>query len=310
MTGVRPNLLSVASLAMAFALLPALPGAAATSTSIITTGHIGGGWPYFSTSTPGGPTTITSTHHFEADTAEVSPGILDGQGEATFAELKARVFVDGPSAEYGSCEAVSGDYWTVTHPALTGTQGTMQLAFDVTGAALVRDSGGSPVTGDDSFAAVRLQVAIGSTWVLLMNEYIPTGSASFMGVAGSPSVTDSFTFTYGTPFQVTTRLLAFGDPNNYYVKTDLYPLPFFIHYASGSASEVTVDFMNTATLRTIAIPGSDGSTQLQTESLTDYQSLIGTAIIPEPTTLAMLAFGGAWLLRRRAALPVSRLKCP
>jgi len=300
MTGIKSRFLSVASVSLAFVLLPALPGAAATVTGIKTNGRIGGGTPGYETSTPGGPTTITNEHHFEADTTVVSPGILDGQGVATFTALQARVFVDGPSAEYGGCEAMWGDYWTVTQSGLDGTQGTMQLGFDVTGSALVRDSGGSPVTGDDSFASVRLYVWIGSTQVLMMNEFIPTGTASFMGVAGSPSVTDSFTFTYGTPFQVAARLLAFGDPNNYYVTTTFDP--FFKHYASGSASEVTVDFMNTATLNTIAIPGSDGSTQLVTESGTDHQSLIGTTIVPEPTSavVVLFAFGIPFLSRRHS----------
>ena len=129
-----------------------------------------------------------------------------------------------------------------------------------------------------------------------MDEYIETGAASFMGVTGSPSVTDAFTFTYGTPFRVTTRLMANAWSDNQYLYTDFNP--YFAHYGGGTACEITVDFMNTATLNTIAIPTSDGSTQLATESGADHQSFIGTTIVPEPTMVALFALSIPFLSRR------------
>ena len=264
------------------AFLSASPGYAA-DTKITTAGHIGGGFPFFSATTPDGSTTIMNEHHFEADSSIVSPGSLDGQGVADFGELKVRLHVDGPSAEEGTCSVSSADSWTVHHPGLDGVQGVMQLAFDLDGAITVLDLSGNSLTGDDSFARLRFSVAIDDEFVLELNQKLETGLVSHTGVSGSPTVTAPFQFTYGTPFKVEFSLRATGDPDNRYLRTDFNP--YFAHYGGGTVREVTVDFMNTVRLTVIAIPGSDVSTELLTESLTDHQLLLSSEIPqgPAPT---------------------------
>lgn len=276
--------------------------AAAASTSFHSWGKVAGGYPTRTDTTDNGPTIVVSpnTHRWEYYSGTVTPGALEAQGVATFSDLKVSVMVEGLSAEHGGCDASFNDYWTVTHPALNGTQGTMQLAFDVTGNATVLDYLSSPLTGDDSFATVSLDVFIDDTSVLDMDQSLEMGSVAYMGVGGSPTVTAPFAFTYGDPFKVGSRLRVFGDPDNVYLRTTWNP--FHTHYGGGTVSHITLDFMNTATLRTIAIPGADGLTGLQTQSGVDHQSLMGSAIIPEPTSalVVLCTFGIPFLSGRHS----------
>jgi hypothetical protein len=290
------------ALALAMALIPA-PVGAAVLTQIVTAGEMGGNYPFFSETTPNGTTTITTTHHHENNPANSSAATLDGQGVATFSELRSRVFMDGPGALNGSSTASFEDIWTVSHPALTGTQGTMQLGFALSGLTTVLDTGGGTVT-DDSFASIALRVDIGTTPANVLNfsSSLGSGATSFSGVTGSPTVTVPFTFTYGTPFDIRVDLRTFGDPDNHFLFFN--SMTGISYYGGGTIGEIAVDFLNTATLTTIAIDGADAFTDLEAASLTDHSSIISPQIVPEPSGLILVFLGGSLALlreRRRVA---------
>lgn len=260
-------------------LVLAPASAAAAGTSIVTSGHIGGGFPFYSANTPDGPTTITTEHHLELDPTIVSPGSLDGQGVADYGELKVRLSVKGPSAQTGTCTASANDTWTINHPTLNGTEGVLQLAFRLEGLVTVLDLLNAPLTGDDRFASVQLNVSIDGESVLALDRSLGTGPVFYPAETGSPTVTAPHSFIYGAPFQVGMVLKTIADPDNAYLRTDFNP--FFTHYGGGTVSEITLDFGNTAKLAVIAISNADGATQVVADSLTDYQALVSAEVPPD-----------------------------
>jgi hypothetical protein len=274
-----------------------------TYTGITTSGHVGSDYPFFSDYTQNGTTTITNTHHKDANISVNSDGYLDGQGFADFGLLRNRLELGGPSGLEGFGKSIFNDHWTIDNPSLTGQQGTMTLAFDLSGSVSVLDTFSDTVLSDE-YAGVGLIVDINpnqssnGTRVLDYNTSLGSGQMQINGTQGSPTATLPIDFTYGTEFTVRTILYTSALSDNQYLGYTTNP-SFFEFYGGGTIGSITVDFMNTAQLGAIVLP-DDPLTRLESSSLTDYTSLItDTLPIPEPASLCLLAIGGIALLRRK-----------
>ncbi len=280
--------------------------AADTYTKITTQGQLGSSHPFYSDYVLNGTTTITNTHHKETNITLTTQGTLDGQGTADFGTLKSRVYLQGPAALDGWSGSAFNDHWTVTHPTLTGTVGTMQLSFDLSGTTTVLDTSANPVASD-AYATVGLNVFLnpsstsnGTTLLSYWTSLAP-GSTQITGTQNSPPVTIPFNFTYGVPFGIQVGLRVTSETDNEFISTTFNP--YFENYGGGIIDSVTVDFMNTAELTGIVIPGLDQFTRVGTQSLTNYSGILTSSLpVPEPASLGIM-LAGLCLLR-----PVRRLR--
>jgi hypothetical protein len=272
-------------------------------TSITTTGQLGGNYPtsysydYIAT----GPTTVTSPGHLSStNPAYSSPGSLDGEGIADFGTLKSRIKIWGPAALNGSSRSLFNDHWTITNASLTGTTGTTQLAYNLSGATTVLDTVGNPVASN-AFSSLSLIVDLNpstssnGTRVLDYHTPLDPGPTQVLATPGGPTVTVPFTFTYGVPFGIRTSLTVWAETDNGWLWTDLSP--YFENYGGGAIDEVTVDFLSTAELIAIVIP-DDPAAHVRGGSLVDYTDLVST-VAPLPTTMALMGLGLVGVLARR-----------
>ncbi|NOX97343.1 MAG: PEP-CTERM sorting domain-containing protein [Nitrospirae bacterium] len=276
-----------------------------TYTNISTQGQLGSNYPFYSDDVLNGPVTITNTHHYETNTNFTTPGTLDGQGTADFGTLKSRIYLQGPAALGGWSGTKFNEHWTVTNPSLTGSMGTMQLSFDLSGTTTVLDTSANLVTSD-AFAAVALMVNLNpssssnGTSLLNYSTNLSSGPFQVTGTQNGPTVTIPFHFTYGTPFGIQTALHVSASTDNKYFGTTFSP--YFEYYGGGTIDSVTVDFANTAELAGIVIPGLDPATSIRASSLTDYSGLLTESLpIPEPASFGIL-LGGlllGWVRRRK-----------
>lgn len=277
-----------------------------TYTNITTQGQLGSNFPVYSDDVLNGPVTITNTHHYETNTDVTTPGTLDGQGIADFGTLKSRVYLQGPAALWGRSSSKFNEHWTVTNPSLTGSVGTMQLSFDLSGTTTVLDTGANLVTSD-AFASLDLIVFLNpssnsnGTTLLDYSTNLSSGQFQVTGTQNGPTVTSPFNFTYGVPFGIQTTLRVGASTDNQYLGATFSP-SYFEYYGGGTIDSVTVDFANTAELTGIVIPGLDSSTSVRTSSLTDYSGLLTEPLpIPEPASFGIM-LGGlllGWIHRRK-----------
>lgn len=265
-------------------------------TEIQTRGHIASSLPFLYDHCHGGSTTITSPQHeWQTDPQLQTDGLLDGEGIADFGTLRARVHIEGPSALEGHAFATLNDLWTVTNPALTGTQGTMRLAFDLHGTASVLDSNGDPVSGD-SFAQVGLGAFLDQTGqnpgnnVLAYSQALSSGQViGILSTApGSPVVSSSFSFTYGVPFQVGVGLTVHAFTDNAFIYATTVPA-YFESYGGGTVDEVTLEFLSTAELVAIVIP-ADPFAHVAGSSGEDHTNKVTTALAVSPVTPDEVAY--------------------
>ncbi len=292
-------------LVLALAALPALgapdPGTE-NFTSISTSGHIGSDYPSFHTNTLNGSTTVTSPQHLKtANLTFNSPGSLDGEGFADFGTLKSSVVLEGPSGQHGHSKSVFNDHWTVTNPALTGTQGTMQLAFDISGMTTVLDTFGDPVASN-AWSQLSLLVDLNAnsgsngTRVLSFEPQLDPGPTNVVASPGGPTISDPITFTYGVPFGIRVSLYVWAQSDNHYLGYTFTP-SYFEYYGGGTIDSVTVDFLSTAELIAIVIP-DDPAARVLGDSATNYTGLVSTEV-PLPATLWLVLAGLPLLGRRR-----------
>ena len=220
-----------------------------TYTGVTTWGHVGADYPNYYTYTQNGSTTVTNTHHKNANTSYNSDGYLDGQGFADFGALKNRLELGGLSGQTGISTSVFNDHWTINNPSLVGQQGTMTLAFDLSGSTTVLDTSANTLLSDE-YAGVGLYVDINpgdvsaGTYVLEYNASLGSGQTQINGTQGGPTVTLPIDFTYGQEFgvRVTLRTTAQSDNGWLYETYN----PYFAYYGCGTIDSITVDFLSTA----------------------------------------------------------------
>ncbi len=220
--------------------------------------------------------------------------MLDGQGYAEFGKLKSRFELDGPAALWGYSSASFVDHWTITsaiNPA--GTPGTMQLGFHLSGMANILDVSANPVF-DPQYAAVGLTVdknpSSSSTGerFLDFSQDIGSGQLQIDPTTNGPTVTAPIDFIYGTPFGVSVALRTSGLSDNRYLFTTFSP--HFEYYGGGSIDSIVVDFLNTAELTAIVIPGDAGA-RVYGESGVHYSGLVTTGLPAVPLPPAVWLFG-------------------
>ncbi|MDP6544054.1 MAG: PEP-CTERM sorting domain-containing protein [Phycisphaerae bacterium] len=270
-------------------------------TSITSTGNLSGNHPTSYTYVLNGPTTVTSPDHLRSSNLTFSTSAwLDGEGVASFGTLKSRIRLWDPGALNGNSQSLWNDHLTIVNPALTGTQGTMQLAFNLSGLTTVLDTGGNPVASD-AFADLSLLVDLNpsstsnGTRVLDYYANLSPGPMQITATPGGPTVTSDINFTYGAPFGIRTILGVWAQTDNFYLWEG--GNPYFIHYGGGTIDDVTVDFLSTAELVAVVIP-NDPTAQVMGGSGADYTPLVATEA-PEPATMMMLMSGMAVTLWRR-----------
>ena len=302
----RTSIGSLAAMLLAVGLLAVQSSGAPnpateTFTNIRTTGKVGGKNPFLVKPTLNAPVTVASPEHLvSTDPAVNSPGSLDGEGTATFSSLKSGIKLWGPAGIRASSHSQFNDHWTVVNPALTGQTGTMQLGFDLSGMTTVLDTNGNPVATDE-FSSVGLIVDLNphntgnGTSLLAFSTAINPGPTQILATPNGPTVTAPFTFVYGSEFGVRVTLTVYAETDNEYLGFTFGP-PYREFYGGGQIDSVTVDFLSTAELSAIAIPG-DPLARVETTSLTDHSGVV-TEIVPLPASL-WLMLGGLGLLRRR-----------
>lgn len=174
---------------------------------------------------------VSTTHRYITDGNFTTIGTLDGVGTATFGSLHSRVEIGGPAALHGWGKSTFNDHWTVTNPALTGTQGTMQLGFDLSGTTAALDGNGNPVEGGP-WAQASLIVDINptsitsGTRVLAFDTPLPDGPTQIVATPGGPTVTAAFNFTYGVPFGVRAGLALYAETDSFFQGSTFTPSYF------------------------------------------------------------------------------------
>ena len=292
-------LLIVASLATGTRAVPVYPGdldpAVDTYTKVTTSGKVGGKNPFLSEAEQ--DDVIDRIHQEESGGVLSTDGWLDAHGIATYNTLKSMVRIWGDGAIRGRNNPSFNDHWTVSNPALTGTPGTLQLAFNLSGSATVLDNALNPVASDE-WASISLLVDHNpskySNGTRALYHYMPLSHGPYQVWA---LLTDPIPFTYGTPFGIRVGLTAYTETDNEWISTTLSP--YFERYGGGTIEDVTVDFLNTASLAGVIIP-DDPDAELTTTSPADLQYLVTTeSPIPEPATVTLLGLGSLIALRRR-----------
>lgn len=272
-------------------------------THFYTQAQLGGNHPYLDDATLMGPTVVTAQDE-QTNPLYTTDGSLHAEGSADFGTLKAMVHVQGPAALYAHTYAAFNDHWTISDPALTGTTGTMQLAFDVHGLASALDGDGIPIS-PGSGASVGLIVnknpSTSSNGDTLLNAYQVVPSPAVIDTPASPAspfVTAPFEFTYGQPFGIRVTLAVNATTDNHYISTSLSP--YYEYYGGGDIDQLTVDFSNTAALSAIVIDGLTASTTIGADSTADFSPQLTDQLpVPEPGALMLLVGAMPLVIGRR-----------